>query len=157
MRKEKIDNIEKITRKMRELRERHAGSGGGAVESGASVDGFQQRYARTRILLKQRELVEHMQHEGLLIDLDAAPITAAIEERLKSNMLGRRLPVSGEAAHVLERVGDLGHRAHELADRVGDQVAAVGHRAHGLAAAGRHSKSSRSKAPAAAWPAPVHV
>ena len=79
-----------------------------------------------------RLLFEHMQHEGLLIDLDAAPITAAIEERLKSNMLGRRLQVPGEAAHVLERVGD--------------QVAAVGHRAHGLAAAGRHSKNSR-KAP----------
>ena len=47
------------------------------------IKSFKTRIAISRTLLKQRELVEHMLHEGTLIDLDANPIIDDINDRLR--------------------------------------------------------------------------
>ena len=40
---------------------------------------WQMRYSLWRTLLKQRELVEHMQHEGVIEDLDSGQVLQKID------------------------------------------------------------------------------
>ena len=47
------------------------------------------RYSLWRTLLTQRDHVEHMQAEGVIMDLDAGKILAEIDEALRNTVLGK--------------------------------------------------------------------
>ena len=67
------DNVVKIGEILREIEHKQP----------LLIQGYKTRMATSRMLLKQRELVEHMLHEGTLIDLDAAPIISDINDKLR--------------------------------------------------------------------------
>jgi hypothetical protein len=48
-----------------------------------AVAHFQTHYATCMVLHKQEKLIHHMLHEGELIDLDAGPLSAQVDVRLK--------------------------------------------------------------------------
>jgi len=45
---------------------------------------FEKRYVKTRVLLDQQKTIEHMLHHGELLDLDASPLVAEINQELSS-------------------------------------------------------------------------
>jgi len=62
---------------------------------------FKSQHALNRLLLSQRDAIEHMRHEGILTDLDAAPLNAECNERLgklKLDPLLEKVSVGGSRA-----------------------------------------------------------
>ena len=48
---------------------------------------YKSRYASNLVLLEQRHVVEHLVHEGLLDDLDSAPMVDTINKKIEAIML----------------------------------------------------------------------
>ena len=69
-----------------------------------AVQAFQTKYVTTALLRKQRQMVEHMKHEGELLDLDAAPLTSEIDDDLALRIVGRTPTIKVGADSALNEV-----------------------------------------------------
>jgi len=76
------------------------GNAGYARKQKAKFVQFKTRYACKLVLLEQRECVEHLVHEGLLDDLDAAPLIAAIDQKIEAIELA---PLTAKINKYVER------------------------------------------------------
>ena len=73
VRDEHEDNVDRMSETLGVLR----------AKAPKSIAAFQQRWVLTEILLEQRKAVAHLQHEGELIDLDAAPLLGEIDHEIE--------------------------------------------------------------------------
>jgi len=73
VRMEHQDNVDKVQQIIQEIEQRQP----------TLIMMYKTRTATVRLLLKQREQVELMLHEGVLVDLDARPIIADLNDRLR--------------------------------------------------------------------------
>lgn len=76
---EHADNVAKVLEIIKEIEERQP----------ALISSIKTRSATFRVLLKQREQIELMLHEGVLVDLDARPMIEDVNGRIK-----REVPAS---------------------------------------------------------------
>lgn len=62
---------------------------------------YKSRYAAELLLIEQREVVEHLQHQGLLDDLDAEPLVHKFNKRIEARL--RTATLDGAATRPLSR------------------------------------------------------
>lgn len=74
---EHADNVAKVLEIIKEIEERQP----------ALISSIKTRSATFRVLLKQREQIELMLHEGVLVDLDARPMIEDVNGRIKREYL----------------------------------------------------------------------
>ena len=72
---------------------------GGRSEARDKWRQYKTRYAQNLLLLEQRKVVEHLLHEGLLDDLDAAPLISQLNTKLEKIMLAPLLDQFQEWLH----------------------------------------------------------
>ena len=90
---EHTDNVSLMRKLLHELEDDHP----------LLISSFKERACIARMLHKQREVVEHMMHEGTLVDLDGAPIVDEINKRLRSLYLQpvfEAIPFTAEAKRL---------------------------------------------------------
>jgi len=69
---------------------------------------FKSQHALNRLLLSQRDTIEHMRHEGILTDLDAAPLNAECNKqlgKLKLDPLLEKVSVSASRSTMKKSMG----------------------------------------------------
>jgi len=72
------DNKEDVENMLQELHD---------TSDRADLEQFEREFVRSRVLLKQQAMIDHMEHEGELLDLDADPLRAEIDDQLGEVML----------------------------------------------------------------------
>jgi len=80
VKEEHADNVHKMQDLIEELRQK----------SPIRVRKFAMKFVATQLLRKQRALVEHMKHEGELIDLDSGPLIGEIDVLLEKRIIGKK-------------------------------------------------------------------
>jgi len=93
VKEEHTDNIAKIKQALIDLR----------AKAPKSVKAFQTRFVATQLLRNQRKLVEHMKHEGELLDLDSAPLIDEIDAALELRLVGKNAIKAGNMYAVAEQ------------------------------------------------------
>jgi NhaP-type Na+/H+ or K+/H+ antiporter len=90
---EHTDNIENIHEAMKVLR----------AKAPNAIAAFSKKYAATELLRQQKAMVEHMKHEGELLDLDAAPLTSEIDDEISLHLLGKTKTLAAKAATLVSK------------------------------------------------------
>ena len=66
---------------------------------------WKSRYVAELLLLEQREVVEHLQHAGLLDELDAAPLKQQLDQRIGKIILAPLVELMREIRRYLLAAG----------------------------------------------------
>ena len=131
VKREHRNNINEMTMALQQVRAKFT----------TDVKAFEKQYVTTRILLKQQRVIDHMQHEGELVDLDATVLRAEIDSELSTmtleplrEHLGFKTKIDALGAFVIphldksvgETVGQVGQQAAGQARQVGRCVQRAG-------------------------------